>query len=119
MTLLFKVEVYKILEAIAQMTDGTLAVYREATEIVRVTGPIDNIIVRIAKVGKAGIEIKNISTIINEEDVTESFSMPEDLLLIRAKEIKDTQSTLQAVKFLRDAGSKNTLQHDLELIKSL
>lgn len=119
MTLLFKVDVPSILEAIAQMSDGTLFVYRESTNVIRVQGPIDNIIARIANVGKVDIKISNISTIVNEADVTEYFSMPEDLLLIRAKEIKKTQSSLQAVKFLREAGSKNTLAMDLEIVKKL
>lgn len=42
-----------------------------------------------------------------------------DALLKEAKLIKETQSTLHAVKFLRDAGSANTLAEDLKMVKSL
>lgn len=69
MQVLFKVPRDKILEAIAQMNDGTIHVWREATEVVRVKGPVDNILHRINHMGKVGIEPTNISSIVSEEDL--------------------------------------------------
>ena len=43
----------------------------------------------------------------------------EEGLLKEVKKIKEEKSTFKAVKYLRDAGSKNSLQEDLNIVRSL